>query len=148
MLSGNLSLHDIRDVEAFCAEIIGRFNLSHHEREDLLAYLVEECWILSRQHRPGPYSFASRASHILRRRVADLERQRFRTRWVFADRVYERPRPEFVPLDDRPELADHTQSVDASPYSDAFARRLLRERSSQPARGDRSVGAAKDEIAA
>ena len=42
MLNSRLTLHDLDDAEALCVWVIGRsgLSLSHHDREDLLAYLL------------------------------------------------------------------------------------------------------------
>lgn len=137
MLNGTLTLHDIRDVEAFCAELIPA-STSREDREDLHAYLIETCWELSLHHKPGTRSFSARAGQILRQRRHDWQRQRNgRTRWQFATHTYERPRPILVSHDD---LGDGLHAALATPGWD-HARdgdprdlvRLLRERSSDEA---------------
>ena len=95
MLHGRLSLHDVRDVEALCGRVIARsgFVLSADESEDLLAYLIADCWKLSLSYRRGIGStttFSGWATFILRRRVFEWQRQR-------SGRGY---RPSFVSLDD------------------------------------------------
>jgi DNA-directed RNA polymerase specialized sigma24 family protein len=101
-----LALWDIRDAEAFAAAIArehsGHNALSHHDEEDLRAYLLATCWELSVSYKPGSVSFSSWAGTTPRRRVVDHKRQRDgRTTWKFGNgRVYERPRPQFVSLDD------------------------------------------------
>jgi hypothetical protein len=47
-LAERLCLHDIDDTVAFCGAIVGRsgIELSHYEREDLVAHLVGEAWII------------------------------------------------------------------------------------------------------
>jgi len=110
MLAGTLALHDIRDVELYCARILHRANLdlAHHDSEDLLAYLVETCWELSLGYRPNgqPHRFSSYAAPILQRRVTDWQRKKNgRTTWKFATHTYERPRPVVVNIDSvEPEL--------------------------------------------
>src|SRR5215218_119677 len=102
-LGARFPLHDIEDVERFCAALLerDRCRLEHYEREDLLVYLVEECWRFSLKFRPGRGRFSVWVYGSLRRRVVDWERQRYgRTVWKFKDRVYERPRVELVSLDD------------------------------------------------
>lgn len=145
MLSAKLPLHDIQDVEAFVASIVERrnFDLSWHDQEDLLAFLVETCWELSRQ-RPAPWrdSFSGWVYPYLRQRTVDWQRQRNgRTKWQFKDKTYERDIPVFVPLDDRPDDAEYVEPVDVGAYSDSVARRVLRERDSTLVGGDNTVGA-------
>jgi hypothetical protein len=99
------SILDIRDVAAFCARIAdrSRVHLSYHDREDLLAYLVETTWELSLRYDAGdrPPKFAVYAGGILPLRVVDWTRGRFgRTRWQFSGSTYERPRVDLVSLDD------------------------------------------------
>lgn len=117
MLNGKLSLHDIDDVEAFCIYLINRQRrggYAGHDYEDLLAWFIERVWRLSlRYDSERESTFSHYAATSIR--AADWERLRFgRTRWVFKHVVYERPRPVFVPLDDRPDLADPRGAVDAS----------------------------------
>lgn len=111
MATAKLSLHGIDDVEAFAGAIVQRswLELSHHDREDLHAYLVAECWRLSLRYERGdpqfPPRFSVYATPILRNRVVDWQRKRFgRTRWTFKDQVIERKLPQLVSLDaDDPE---------------------------------------------
>jgi hypothetical protein len=51
-LAERLCLHDIDDTVAFCGAIVGRsgIELSHYEREDLVAHLVGEAWIISTKY--------------------------------------------------------------------------------------------------
>ena len=103
MLTGKLTLHDVRDVEAFTGSIVeqSRLELDYHAREDLAAYLVATCWELSVGFEPGGISFSTYASKTLRRRVFDwVRRDRGRTRWHVRGTVYERPLPQFLSLDD------------------------------------------------
>lgn len=98
VLNGKLALYDVRDVEALAASIVQRAqpDLGFHDREDLVAELVETAWELSLGYQRGDTRFPPRFSvyvtPILKRRVVDWQRRRFgRTRWQFKDRVYERP---------------------------------------------------------
>ncbi|MBA2360101.1 MAG: sigma-70 family RNA polymerase sigma factor [Actinobacteria bacterium] len=110
MLASKLVLHDVRDVELYCARILHRANLNlpHHDSEDLLAYLVETCWELSLGYRPNgqPHRFSSYAAPILSRRIIDWQRKtRGRTTWKFATHTHHRPRPVLVSIDSvTPEL--------------------------------------------
>jgi DNA-directed RNA polymerase specialized sigma24 family protein len=144
VLQGKLVLHDIQDTEAFAARIVNRsgLDLDHYGREDLLAYLVETAWELSEQWNPdrNHRTFSGWALVILRRRVSDWQRSKYRTKWQFADKTYERPAPQFATLDDRPDVPVEDEPMDADPCSAPALRRLLRERSSQPVRRDPAVG--------
>ena len=82
MLNGTLSLHDVRDVEAFCAKVVHRsgLRLDTDQQNNLLAYLIGECWLLSERYDPGnghTTSFAGWAAHDLRRRVIDWARAEY-----------------------------------------------------------------------
>jgi len=105
LLRGKLTLHDVRDAEGLCARILERANLeqSYHDREDLLAFLIETAWELSLEFNAdggrNP-SFSSYVTKVLRVRLIDWQRAGGkRTRWQFSDRTYERQLPEFVPFD-------------------------------------------------
>lgn len=99
------ALLDVDDVEGLLALVVDRSpharELRQHERDDLVAWLLGEAWILSQQYRPGPRGFSSYLYVSAQRRVVDhVRRTRGRTRWSWSDgRVYERPRPQFVSLD-------------------------------------------------
>jgi hypothetical protein len=101
-----LRLHDVDDGVRFAGAIANRsrLELSYHDAEDLRQYLVTELWLLSTRYDPAvsSISFSTWAGTTLRLRVVDWQRQRFgRTKWSFAGRTYERPRPNLVPLDAR-----------------------------------------------
>jgi hypothetical protein len=118
-----LTLFEIDDAERFCSAIASKCgsSLSWSDREDLEQYLLVECWLLSLTYKPGAASFSSYANGKLRLRVVDWQRQRNgRKRWVFRDRVYERPRPTFVSLDDDAER-DRLEQTLAPPASDSSA---------------------------
>jgi DNA-directed RNA polymerase specialized sigma24 family protein len=100
---GRLKLFDIDDAARFVGAIATRttFRLTFHDREDLEQFLLVELWRLSERYEPGGISFSTLAGTTLRRRLVDWQRSRFgRTKWQFADHVYERPRVELVSLDD------------------------------------------------
>jgi DNA-directed RNA polymerase specialized sigma24 family protein len=84
VLASKFALHDVRDAVALCGNVIAKsgLKLDHHQHEDLLAFLLEECWLLSLRYERGRGStstFAGWASYILRRRVVDwLRAQRGR----------------------------------------------------------------------
>ena len=101
MLNGRLRLHDINDVEAFCARIVERTNptLSHHDREDLLAYLITTTWELSAKHQPTLGEFSKWVGYKLSQRTVDWSRQRNgRTTWKFKGHTHHRPRPTIVSI--------------------------------------------------
>ena len=133
-----LALHDVDDAAAFCGGIVTRSGLalSWSDREDLEQQLLVECWRLSLTYQPGAASFSTWAGGMLRRRVVDWQRQRNgRTRWVFRDHVYERPRPQIVSLDvddsaqrDRLELTLVEDGVDTTADRDEARRWLDGER--------------------
>ena len=104
MLSGVLSLHDVEDVERYCAYLLGRSGRID-DLEDALTWAVERCWELSLSYDPERgSSFANYAARKIR--LADYLRQRDgRTVWKFKTHTYVRPRPSLIPLDDRPEAA-------------------------------------------
>jgi hypothetical protein len=142
-----LALHDIEDAHGFCAAIVCRSNLilDYYAREDLTAYLVGECWILSLRYDRGdpqyPPRFSVFATNILRRRTVDWIRKRNgRTRWVFHDRVHERPRPSLVPLDSG--LLDTEPAGSGDPATDCSPdlERLLGAGDSQRARDYEALG--------
>jgi hypothetical protein len=104
MLQGKLVLHDVEDVENFCAHLPRR-GTHIDDFEDALTWAVERVWELSLRYDPSRgSSFANCAARYAR--VADYFRARDgRTVWKFSTHTYVRPRPVFVPLEDRPELA-------------------------------------------
>lgn len=85
MLNGQLALHDIGSIEDFCSaaleQQLRRFNskLDHAERQDALAYLIEETWRLSQRYDPtrSP-SFAAYARPFQRRFLIQF----YRSRWI------------------------------------------------------------------
>jgi hypothetical protein len=83
VLGSAFPLHDVRNVEALCERVIqrSRLNLSYHDHEDLLAYLVEVCWRLSTKYEHGrgsTNSFAGWATYILRLRLIEWQREKYR----------------------------------------------------------------------
>lgn len=149
MLTGTLELHDIDNVERFCADIAhkrhekiraafaqaGR-NYGTHAQEDFLAYLIDACWQLSLTYRPGGIRFSTYAGHHLRHHVVEnfLRTELGRTVWKFKTHTYERPRPIIESLDARPDDPDpetHRDPPRDRDTSDLV--RLLRTRSSDEA---------------
>jgi hypothetical protein len=114
LLSSRLELRDIRDVEQFAGRIVERsgLELSYHDREDLLASLIVECWRCAGDYDASRASFSTFATIRLRSAVTAWLRTSNercgrtgfvggRTVWRFGDgRVHERPRREFVSLDE------------------------------------------------
>jgi hypothetical protein len=127
ILYGTYSLLGIADVEAFTARIIQRSQLdelSAHDREELHAYLISECWRESTRFEPGGITFSTLAGHVLRRRVTDWKRARYgRTVWKFRTRTYIRPTTIIVSLDaDDPErgrLVDTLATQTSDPAADS-----------------------------
>jgi hypothetical protein len=83
VLNGVLALHDINDVEAYCAHILNkaRLTLTPQDHEDALAYLITAAWHLSTTYKPGTRSFSGYAGKHLPRRLIDWQRQRKDTRY-------------------------------------------------------------------
>jgi hypothetical protein len=98
--------------------------------DDLHAWLIEECWILSLRFEPGPASFSSYAGARLRLRVIDWKRQQQggRTVWRFKDRVHTRTPPVIVSLDDPVGASLDTNKGDPAPDWFADDGGLLAER--------------------
>jgi hypothetical protein len=150
-----LTLHDVDDAEAFVGAIVSRcgFALSHHEREDLSAYLVASAWELSLRYDRGDpqYSprFALYAKGILGRRAVDWNRKRLgRTVWKFKDRTYERPRRELVDID-APHIRELVDAVatwgsDSETDCDSPVRRLFDERDRYATRDYAALGLEPD----
>lgn len=107
LLSRAMALHDVDDVEALVRRALGDqlgsmgARLEGHDHEDALAYLVGVTWEASLRYDPERCSSFSRFSYQLcRRRTIDFIRAKNgRTRWQFADSLYERERPSIVSLD-------------------------------------------------
>jgi DNA-directed RNA polymerase specialized sigma24 family protein len=94
----------VDDVEALLAKAVSRSrfaaSLRADERDDLLAWLFEVAWKLSETFDPNRGSFSSFLYCAAQRRAIDWQRSHYRTRWQFAGRTYERPRPQLLSLDD------------------------------------------------
>lgn len=84
---------------------------------------------------PGASAYADQR---LRLRLVEWKRARFRTRWKFKDRVYERPRPQLVPLDylDRLDAALAARSGDPADSGDSALGGLLDDGDRQRAARD------------
>lgn len=101
MLNGTLTLHDIRDTEAFCNHLIhnSHLDLQPRDRDDLLAYLISEAWRLSETYDHGNPKYPSRFSVIatdrLRKRITDWLRTNL------TDRRYPSNHVTLEPLDDQ-----------------------------------------------
>ena len=97
------ALEDIEDVGAFVAAIAGNVDaeLRWHEREDLHAYLLGECWALhDKWDRSATASFSMYARYLLKLRLVDyVRKERGRTRWRWSGGSYERERPRVLSLD-------------------------------------------------
>lgn len=96
MLRETWSLGDVRDVEAFCGDVIAKFTrgeraahkpgsdafFSQADKDDALAYLLGEAWIAWRKFNPvddgrGTNKFSGYLVWILHRRLVDFMRLRF-----------------------------------------------------------------------
>jgi hypothetical protein len=101
----SLALWDVDDAVGFVSAIVTRsgLSLSWSDREDLEQFLLVQAWELSLVYDTGdpkyPPRFAVYATNILRKRVVDWQRKRYRTIWKFKGRVYERPQPQLVSFD-------------------------------------------------
>lgn len=130
MLNGTLTLHDIRDVEAFCAHFLHKRNRAHDE--DLLAYLIEETWILSQRYDGTRGSrFSAWARLTLERHLIQYDRNEADTRYE-AGRL--KRAAQHLPLDDQ--LGDHLppRPMDDPAHRDPDLLRHLRNRDSQDTR--------------
>lgn len=149
MLHGKLSLFDIRDVEAYCLVVLEQrnFELGFHDREDLLAYLIEVTWEESLVFDASRYSaFSDYISRTLTFRAIDWSRRRFgRTTQTWSAKAQhhngkagriERTLPTFVALDDRPDVADHRFEDDLAAGGLADLIGIQRTRGGAPARSD------------
>jgi hypothetical protein len=149
MLNGTLAIHDIRDVEAFCTDILNdRRNylesafakagraFTQHNAEDYITYLIERTWERSQDQTQWRTSFSGWVGTKLRHydTVEYLRLELKRTVWKFADRTYERQRLILEPLDLRPDEPDPQTQRDHPPDRNADQLvRLLRTRSSDEA---------------
>ena len=147
MLSHKLALYDIDDVEAFCTSIFKPRApaIPSRDHEDAIAYLIETTWELSLDYNAGalPSRFGFYAKRILARRLIDWQRRQYgRTKWTFgASRpgyANERPRPDLVSLEHRPNDPDHSlmDHLHTGRYEDALG--LQRARDSQRSRSDKA----------
>jgi DNA-directed RNA polymerase specialized sigma24 family protein len=104
LLNSPWQLRDVADVEALLRTAISRSrhtgNLRPHELDDLVAFLFEVAWRADETYKPGRGSFSSFLYAAAQRRIVDFHRSRYRTRWRFAGKVHERPRPELLSVDD------------------------------------------------
>jgi len=151
VLNGKLRLHDIDDVEAFSAYLINRQRrdgYNGYDYEELLTWFIESTWKLSLRYDPERgSSFRNFVASKLR--VASWERERFgRTRWVFSSHVYERPRPTFVPIEDRPELADTGIPADSAAGGFSHVLGIQRARGRKGDRRNGRLGSHADDAAA
>jgi DNA-directed RNA polymerase specialized sigma24 family protein len=119
VLNGQLALHGIRDVEAYCDYHIrhSRLELNPTDHEDLLDWLITETWRLSTRYRPGPKAFTTLARERMPNLIIDWQRQRKDTRYPSNTRYTQ------VPLNDQ--LA-HTHTI--SPLDDQAHSRTDQQR--------------------
>lgn len=84
MLQGTLTIHDLKDVEAFCSAALDqtlkrwRSTLEPSDRDDALAYLISETWRISTRYNPklSP-SFAAYARNYQPRFLIEFYRRRW-----------------------------------------------------------------------
>ena len=124
MLPRKFALHDVSDVEAFAVAILKprAASIPSRDHEDAVAYLIETAWELSLGYDSEQMRrFSVWAGYVLRQRLVDWERRQYgRTRWVFADRVYERPRPILLSYEDlRTHNSGHNHSFRGEKESSA-----------------------------
>jgi hypothetical protein len=77
LLPAKLTILDVDDVEQFASQIVQQsgLDLSYHEREDLVTFLMATCWELSLRYDPaGVSSFRIWARRTLRLRCVDTPR--------------------------------------------------------------------------
>lgn len=124
LLAHRLDLGNLIDVEAFCSRIVTRQlasaggYLEPADREDAIAYLIGEAWILySRFDAAKGATFWTYSSPVLQRRMVDWYRTKF-------GRSSNAPRPRMVSTDEleRTELeralSGRTGDDPANSYSD------------------------------
>jgi len=148
LLNAKLALHEVDDVEGVCISAIRKagLRLEHYEFEECLTYLIETSWELSLGYERGdfPSRFGVYLSRRLQQRLSDWQRSRNgRTKWQFADRVYTRSLPSFVPLEHRPDGLDHSILGNPDPGGLPDLLGLQRARGSKGARSaEEASGAA------
>jgi hypothetical protein len=121
------------DREQFAAVSLGQpsvallkrgLTLTHRDHEELHVYLIEECWRLSLKYDAERGEFTTWIGRARGRSITDWQRKHYgRTKWVFRDRVYERPRPQLVSLDagdpDGDRLVDSLPARAGDPATDS-----------------------------
>jgi hypothetical protein len=139
VLQQRLTLHDIRDVEAFADHAIQRSGLTEYgylDHEDLLADCITFIWELSQNGKYNPElgTFSHTAGARLNRFIVDWKRGNYRTRWVFKDRIHERTPPTFTTLDNRPEHPHTIEPLDTegSELQDLLGLHRTRNRNHPP----------------
>jgi hypothetical protein len=109
VLPQKLTLHELTDVEAVCANVLRRSQVPAADCEEALAFLLVASWGLSERYDAG--GRPSRFGHYLKARLpfrlVDWQRQRCgRNTWKFKDGVYERPRVDLVSYDNERDRLD------------------------------------------
>ncbi len=129
MLNGTLALHDIQDIEAYCATILNQHGLNGPDREDNLAHLIEEAWILSeRKPQPWTHSFSGWARPLLHLRLIDNVRKT-KGDWRYK-KGRQRHQYQHIPLDHPLVNTLPTSPLDDPTHSEATLLRQLRNRDS------------------
>ena len=109
LLHGRLELGSVRDAEAIARIAIidatrrDGSHLSHHDREDAVSAVIVAAWRgYERCQERGAEWNSSICYVVCRRGFVDHLRSRYgRSRWQFADHIYERERVVVVSLDDK-----------------------------------------------
>lgn len=109
MLNTTYALADMEDVEGFCSRVAHLFcnrtrtRLDAADFEDLVSFLIAECWRLSERYTPttSRARFKSYAYGPLTYRCTDWTRKHLgRSKWQWSNgKVYERERPQVASLD-------------------------------------------------
>src|SRR5215207_1858363 len=123
LLGRPLALHDVDDAERLCSHVANRAGLSlrPHQWDELITYLIGECWRLSLRYEPGKGStttFSGWATTNLRFRLNDWLRSPQGGGWGQQYRNGN-TRPELLSLDgglDRTLPSGHgNPEIDSSP---------------------------------
>ncbi len=150
----------IRDVEELCGAVLERRRIRRGDSEydDVLAHLLGEAWIVASQYDPArdrarnkglEPNMAAYVFATLSRRLHDVKRREFRTRWTSKRYSYERERPTLVELDnDRLDDAQRARAGDPEDVRAPDLARALAGGSRRRARDLAELGLREDKRAA
>ena len=135
----------MRDTERLAQSVLTRagLDLSYHDAEDALAFLIEQAWEASTRYEPGAgASFSTLCTVVLQRKVVDWQRKRYgRTVWKFSGgREYRRERPTVVSLDTGLLDAEPARSGDLADSGTSSLAGILRGGSSTRAWDKETLG--------